>query len=101
MDNEKSNQNYVNLAFVIAGFLAYLVVNILLETLAGSFGAVARFRNIEIVKHGLPVTTGLVVFLALFLNKNVSTWADECIVELRKVVWPSKKDVTAMTMVVC
>lgn len=101
MDNEKNNQSIVNFAFVIAGFLVYFVVGVLFETFAASFGPVARLRSIEAVKHGLPVGLGLITFLMLFLNPKVQTWADECVAEVRKVVWPSRKDTTAMTIVCC
>ncbi|NJL26347.1 MAG: preprotein translocase subunit SecE, partial [Calothrix sp. SM1_5_4] len=101
MENENNNQSIVNFSFVMAGFLAYFVVAILFELLAGTFGPVARLRNIEAVKHAVPVGFGLVTFLALFLNKKVHVWADEVIVEVRKVVWPSQKDTVAMTLVCC
>jgi preprotein translocase subunit SecE len=101
MENEKNNQSLVNFGFVLAGFLTYYVVGVLFETLAATFGAVARFRNIEALKHGLPVGLGLLVFLVLFFNPKVQVWADEVISEVKKVVWPSKKDTIAMTVVCC
>ncbi len=101
MDNEKSNQSIINFAFVALGFLAYFITAVLFETFAGAFGVVARFRNIEAAKHGLPVAVGIAVFLALFLNKNVHVFVDEAVTEVRKVVWPSRKDTTAMTLVCC
>jgi preprotein translocase subunit SecE len=73
----------------------------LLEVLAGTFGAVARVRSNEVVQHGLPVALGLATFLVLFMNKKTHQWADECVSEVRKVVWPSRKDTTSMTIVVC
>ncbi len=101
MDSESSNQSIVNAALVAMAFLAYFVVSMVFEALAGAFGPVARFHNIEAVKHGLPVAVGLVAFLLLFLNSRVHTFADEAVGELRKVVWPSRKDTTAMTIVCC
>ncbi|MBX3021647.1 MAG: preprotein translocase subunit SecE [Bdellovibrionales bacterium] len=101
MENEKNNQSIVNFAFVVAGFLAYFVVAVLFELLADTFGPVARFRNIEAAKHGLPVAAGLILFLSLFLNKKVHIFADECVAELRKVVWPSQRDTMVMTIVCC
>jgi preprotein translocase subunit SecE len=98
---EKSNQNIVNFGFVIAGFLSYFITNVLLEVLSGTFGAVARFRNIEAVKHGLPVSVGIIVFLVLFLNPKIQVWADEVVSEVRKVVWPTRKETVSMTIVCC
>ena len=101
MDNENSNQSIVNFAFVVAAFLVYFVVAVLFQTLAEAFGPVARLRDMEILKHGVPVVSGLIVFLATFLNQKAQVFADECVTELRKVVWPSRKDTVAMTMVCC
>ena len=101
MDAEKSNESLVNTSFAFAGILVYFVVSVLLEVLAGTFGTVARFRNMEVVQHGLPVAAGIACFLVMFMNKKIHTWADECVTEVRKVVWPSRKDTMAMTMVCC
>ena len=73
----------------------------LLEVLAGTFGPVARIRSNEVVQHGVPVAFGIATFLFLFMNKKTHTWADECIGEVRKVVWPSSKDTVSMTVVCC
>jgi len=100
MDSEKGNESLVNTAFAGAGILAYFIVAIVLEVLAGTFGVVARFRSQEVVQHGLPVAFGIVTFVVLFMNKKIHTWADECVTEIRKVVWPTQKDTMTMTIVV-
>jgi preprotein translocase SecE subunit len=101
MDSEKSNESLVNTAFAMAGILGYFVVSIVLEVLAGTFGVVARLRSQEVVQHGLPVAFGIATFIVLFANKKIHTWADECVTEVRKVVWPTQKDTITMTIVVC
>lgn len=101
MDDTKNNQNIVNAAIVACGFIAYFVTSMVFETLAGAFGAVARLQSVDLVKHGLPVGVGLALFLILFLSTKVHVFLDEAVIELRKVVWPSRKDTTAMTIVCC
>lgn len=101
MDNEKSNDSIVNFAFVVAGFLAFFIAGVLLDIAANTFGSIASLRNQPLVQHGFPVVAGVATFLILFLNKNMRTVADEAVTEARKVVWPSRKDTWAMTMVVC
>lgn len=101
MDNERTNESIISTAFAFAGILMYFIVSVLLEVAAGTFGVVARFRSNEIVQHGLPVGLGLITFLVLFMNRKIHAWADECVTEVRKVVWPSRKDTVAMTTVVC
>lgn len=98
---EKSNHKVITISFVLAGVLAAVTLNVLLESLAASFGFVARFYAQEMVQHGLPLLVGLATFASLQLNKKTVAWADEVVLEIRKVVWPSRKDTTAMTIVVC
>ncbi len=98
---EKNHQNLVNFGFVLFGALAYYISGQVLEVLSGMFGAVARFRDIDMVKHGLPVAVGLTVFALLFFNSKVQVWAEEVVTEVQKVVWPSRKDTVAMTIVCC
>lgn len=89
------------MAFILAGALAAIVVDVLFESLAVTFGRVARLRNEDTLRHGLPLAIGLITFLLLQFNSRIRVWADECISEVRRVVWPSKQEVTAMTVVVC
>lgn len=98
---DDSNKKIRAVAFIIAGALVAVTIDVLFESLAVTFGKVARLRNDETLKHGIPIAVGLITFLVLQFNTKVKVWADECISEVRKVVWPSKQEVTAMTMVVC
>ena len=98
---DKTNQKILFVSFAAAGILLGATVHLLLKAFAGAFGVVARLSSSDLVRHGFPVLTGLLVFLLLQLNPKVRAWGDEVIVEIRKVVWPSRKDTTAMTIVVC
>ena len=95
------NKKILTLSFAGAGALAAYVCSVLLTTLAAAFGVVAHYISNDYIIHGLPVVVGLAVFFYLQFNKEVLVWADEVIVEIKKVVWPSQKDTTAMTIVVC
>lgn len=101
MDNENQNQSIVTFSFVVLGALAYAVTWVIFEILAETFGPVAAIRSQELWKNGIPVIAGLLTFVLLQSNKTSRTWADESIAELRKVVWPSRKDTIAMTTVCC
>lgn len=99
MDN--TNSKIMTFSFALFSALLGLTFHLLIKAFAGAFGIVARMADSDLVRHFLPVIIGLVVFAILQLNPRVKTWADEVISEIRKVVWPSQKDTTAMTMVVC
>tara|TARA_Y100001935_G_C17292816_1_gene504432 strand:+ start:1093 stop:1494 length:402 start_codon:yes stop_codon:yes gene_type:complete len=98
---DDNNKKIRAVAFILAGALVALVIDVLFESLSVTFGKVARLRSDETLRHGLPIAVGLIVFLILQFNPKVRAWADEVISEVRKVVWPSKQEVTAMTVVVC
>jgi len=98
---DKSNKKIITVSFVVTGFMVALVVDVLLDSLAAAIGTVARFRSMDIVAHGLPVVSGVIAFAYLQFNPRVLAWADEVVVEIRKVVWPSRRDTSAMTIVTC
>lgn len=75
-----------------------LTISLLIKAFAGAFGVVARAADSDLVRHGLPVVLGFAVFAVLQFNPRVLAWGEEVVTEIRKVVWPSRKDTTAMTI---
>jgi preprotein translocase subunit SecE len=98
---EKTNSKIITLSFAIGAFLLGLVVSLLIKAFAGAFAFVARAADADLVRHGFPLLVGFVFFLVCQFSPKIVTWADEVIAEVKKVVWPSRKDTTAMTIVVC
>ena len=99
---ENTNAKFITVSYMITGILVGIVFNVLIETLAAvSTGAFGRFVATDIMRHVIPVVVGILTFLVLQFNKKVGVWADEVVSEIRRVVWPSRKDTTAMTVVVC
>ena len=99
---EKNNNKVIMVSFLITAILVGIVVNVAMETAAAvATGAFGRFVSGDLVRHGVPVLAGLATFFALEFNKSVFTWADEVVAEIRRIVWPSRKDTVAMTIVVC
>lgn len=97
---EKTNQKIVTLSFVIAAFLVGISLSYLLRAFAGAFGVVAQAMDKDLVRHGVPVAVGLFLFFYLQFNQRIVLWADEVVSEIKKIVWPSRKDTTAMTIAV-
>ncbi len=97
---EKNLQKIVMVSFVAASLIAAYMAKVLLEVLAASVGSFAPIYDSLLVRHGVPFLVGAGVFLALILKKNVKLWANEVVVEISKIVWPSKKDTTTLTIVV-
>ena len=97
---DKTNSKVLTLSFAITAAIVGTTVHILLKSFASAFGIVARLTDSDMIRHGFPVLLGLVLFALLQFNPRVLTWGDEVVSELRKVVWPSQKDTTAMTIVV-
>lgn len=98
---EKQNRKFITVAFVILAGVVAIVMGVILDSLAASFGVVARYRAMDIVAHGVPVGSALLTFVLLQFNKKVLEWADGVVLEVRKVVWPTKKDTISTTTVCC
>ena len=97
---DKTNSKVLTLSFAIFGALCGLTLHLLIKSFAGAFGIIARLSDSDMVRHGVPVVFGLLVYAILQFNPRILTWGDEVVVEIRKIVWPGQKDATAMTMVV-
>lgn len=97
---DKTNSKILTLSFALAGALSGLTLHLLIKSFSAAFGIVARVADSDTVRHGLPIVFGLVVFALLQFNPKVLTWGDEVVAEIRKIVWPSRKDTVAMTIVV-
>jgi preprotein translocase subunit SecE len=97
---DKTNSKVLTLSFAITGALIGFTLSLLIKSFSGAFGFVARMSDSDVIRHGLPVLVGVVIFAALQFNPRVITWGEEVVTEVRKVVWPSQKDLTAMTIVV-
>ena len=98
MDN--SNSKIVTLSFLSFSALVGFTIATLLKVFSGAFGVVAKVMEYDLFRHGLPVATAFGLFIYLQFNKNILTWADEVIDEIKKVVWPPTKDTRGMTIVV-
>lgn len=99
---ETNNNKTITVSFMIAGILIGILASVIIDTLgAVTTGGFNRFVTQEWVRHGVPVALGLLTFILLQTNSKIHSWADEVTTELKRVVWPSRKDTTAMTIVVC
>ncbi len=97
---DKTNSKVLTLSFALTGALLGFTVHLLIKIFAGVFSVVARAADADLVRHGVPVAVGFAVFAALQFNPKVIAWGSDVVSEIRKVVFPSRKDTTAMTIVV-
>ncbi len=98
---KEENLKIVGLSFVTCAFLAGITVKTVFELLAASFGVFAGFYSMDLLRHGIPMGTGILAFASLQFRHAPRQLADEVVTEVRKVVWPSKKELYSMTSVVC
>ena len=95
------NLKIVTVSFIGMSFLSAFVIRVIFETLAVAFGSFANLYSMDVFRHGVPITAGLITFLAFQMHKPYQKLADEVVTEVRKVVWPGKKELYSMTMLVC
>lgn len=97
---DKTNSKIITLCFAMFAALTGLVVSLLLKTFAGAFGIIARAQDMDVFRHGLPLLVAFGLFAYLQFNSKIVTWFDDIVIEIRKVVWPNRKEVVGMTSVV-
>jgi len=97
---DKTNSKVLTLSFALFSALAGLTLSLLIKSFSGAFGIIAKMSDSDLVRHGLPVVFGILLFCVLQFNSRILAWGDDVVMEIRKVVWPSQKDLTAMTIVV-
>ena len=89
----------------VSGFLFSVVtgycIKVIFEFFAVLFGPVAKIYGMEIFRHGIPVSLGLLCFFIIQFHPKVQKWLMDVVIEIDKVVWPTKKDTFSMTAVVC
>lgn len=95
------NKKIITLSFMVVSIVVGYVSRILLDTLGATVSAVGRFSHETWFTHGFPVLLGAGLFFYLQFNQSILVWADDVVSEIKKVVWPSRKDTVAMTIVVC
>lgn len=86
---------------VFSSFLVAFSLRVIIEFLATIFGPVARLYEMDIFRHGIPISVGVLCFLFFQFHPRLKKWMTNVIIEVDKVVWPSRKDALAMTSVVC
>jgi len=94
---------YVNLSFVAAGLLLYVVLggffSVLIELFGSSANAQVLGNNFR-VGHLLALVVATAVAVQLRRSPRVHTWAMEVGNELAKVTWPTWSDTKKATWVV-
>lgn len=95
-----ATKKIVTLCFGSFAILIGFTLRFILDAFSGAFAIIAKLMASDLFRHGVPFAVAFGLFLYLVLNKKVGVWADEVIIEIKKVVWPSGKDVRAMTIAV-
>ena len=98
---KSENLKIVTVSFILISFLAAFVARVIFETLSVAFGFFANFYSMDLFRHGVPIASGLAMFLIFQLHQPYQKLADEVVTEVSKVVWPNKKELYSMTTLVC
>ncbi len=99
MDND--NKKILTISYLTLAAVVAYSMGLLIEALASIIPGLTGLTSQDYVQHGLPIVLGFGTFAALQFNKRVNVYCDEVVTEIKKIVWPSRRDTTAMTIVVC
>ena len=97
----KANQKIITLSFLAFSGLVSFCLAALVEKIAVNWMFLSYWWSKDEVRHGIPVAVAVVLFLFLQFRKSTCTWAEEVLMELKRVVFPSRKDVLSLTFAVC
>ncbi len=95
---ENTNSKIITASLLVTSVLIGVTIHLLLQSLAGAFGVVARMIGSDLVRHGFPILMAAIFFFSCQLNAKFKAWAEEVVIEVRKVVFPTRKDTIAMTI---
>ncbi len=95
---DKTNSKILTVSFALAAALVGMTLSLLLRALAGAFGVIAGLMGHDLVKHGVPVAVALILFGVFQFHPKLLGWANEVVVEIRKVVWPTQKQTSLATI---
>jgi preprotein translocase subunit SecE len=99
---ENNNSKVVTISLMLFSILIGIVAAVILETASAvGTGAFGRAISNQTIRTVLPVVIGLIIFAILQTNKKVVAWSDDVVSEIRRIVWPSRRDTVGMTVVVC
>src|SRR5438874_13766267 len=96
----EDNKKILTVSFVTAAIVVYYTVHLLLQFFAQMFTVVSRVESVEVLSNGIPVGLGILTFVALQFNNRSVDFFDGVVSELRKVVWPTRRDTGLMTVAV-
>ena len=96
----EDNKRIITFSLVATALLVGFTVHLTMAFVAGVFPSVSRVTNMTEVANGVPVILGALTFLLLQFNTKTHDFLDGVVTELKKVVWPSRRDTGLMTIVV-
>ncbi len=95
---ENTNSKIITASFAACGVILGVTVHLLIKAFSGAFGIIARISNYDVVSHGLPIISGIAVFAVCQFHPKVQSWAREVVVEVRRVIFPSRKETVSMNI---
>jgi preprotein translocase SecE subunit len=98
---ESQFQKWVNLSYLaVAALLGYLIFA-LSAKIVGTYDLEARVHNIGLIIQIASAVIAGIAFYVLYQNDNANQFMNEVMLELSRVTWPTTKETTSATIVVC
>lgn len=101
---ETENRRFTILSFFIfsalCGYVFYLALSLIADLFKFGGSNVLWGYPWAIVGGAIATIVGLILFIALSVNKTALDFIDDVFAELRKTTWPTPKETSASTVVV-
>ena len=86
--------------FLIFAVLAWLVFSRLLTSAVTYFDFYAYGNFVDVIVRLAPIVLSIGLFIGFYRSEKATLYMTEVAAELKKVTWPSSKEVYAATLVV-
>ncbi|MEI6093169.1 MAG: preprotein translocase subunit SecE [bacterium] len=97
---DKNTRNIFGITLLCAGAIVWYTFNIATSYAVGYFDLAVRYPWVHIVQSIFPVLLGAITSYTLYRVQKIREYLFEVISEVKKVVWPNRKETWGATVVV-
>ena len=97
---DKNTRNIFGITMLCAGAIVWYSFKVATDYFVGYFDLAIRYPWLHVVQNVFPVLLGLTTSYLIYRIQKIRDYLLEVISEVKKVVWPSRKETWGATVIV-
>jgi preprotein translocase subunit SecE len=93
-------KKWLALVYLIFAMTAWYLSTAFIKWVANYFMLMEKYSWSGLLIYGLPLVLGIIVYVLCYRLEQVNVYMSEVVAEIKKVVWPTRKETWAATIVV-